>query len=100
MLGPRSKTEDRLTYAGGKQDMLNTTTGVGFGLARNSLQDDSDDDKIDEALRASFEEQEQERVTEVLRRSNNSPISNAGQLSPKSNFFSNQTKYTRKTNAV
>ena len=100
MLGPRSKTEERLTYGGVKQDMLNTTTGVGFGIARNSLQDDSDDDKIDEALRASFEEQEQERATEILRRSGNSPISNAGQLSPKSNFFSNRTKNTRKTNAV
>jgi hypothetical protein len=64
LLGPRSKTEERLTYAGGKQDMLNTT--VGFGVARHSLQDDSDDDKIDEALRASFE---QERVTEVIQRS-------------------------------
>ena len=64
MLGPRSKTEERLTYAGGKQDMLNAT--VGFGVAGHSLQDDSDDDKIDEALRASFE---QERVTEVIQRS-------------------------------
>jgi hypothetical protein len=53
LIGPRSKTEERLTYTGVKQDIMNTTV-VGFGLARNSLQDDSDDEKIDEALRASF----------------------------------------------
>ena len=36
LVGPRSKTEDRLTYTGGKQNLLNTTT-VGFGLPPNSL---------------------------------------------------------------
>lgn len=34
--GPRSKTEDRITYTGVKQDLMNTTT-VGFGLPPNSL---------------------------------------------------------------
>ena len=55
VLASRSKTEERLTYAGTKQDLFNTTS-LGFGAARNSLQDDSDDEKIDEALKASFEE--------------------------------------------